>query len=63
MQSDNKSKVLIVGGILGAVIGVIAAGMLLRAADENQGETALTAGKGLQIGMLVLGLLRQITSL
>lgn len=63
MQSENRSRILIVGGVLGAVIGVITAAMLLRSAEENNGEMALTAGKGLQIGMTVLGFLRQITNL
>ncbi len=63
MQDQNKTKVLIAGGLIGAVVGLIAAGMLLRADGEDGESNSLTAGKGVQIGMLVLGLLRQITSL
>ncbi len=58
-----KRNVVIFGAVLGAVIGVFAARMLVKEAEENDNESALTAGKGLQIGMLVLGLLRQITNL
>lgn len=56
-----KRNVLIVGGLIGAVVGVIAAGMLVKEAAENDNESAITPARGLQIGMLVLGLLRQIT--
>ncbi|MDH5607366.1 MAG: hypothetical protein OEY93_10805 [Anaerolineae bacterium] len=63
-KSTNwKRNAVIFGGILGAMVGVVAARMLVKEAEEGDNEEALTAGKGLQIGMLVLGLLRQITSL
>ena len=63
-KSTNwKRNAVIFGGILGAMVGVAAARMLVKEAEQGDNEEALTAGKGLQIGMLVLGLLRQITSL
>ncbi|MEK6223179.1 MAG: hypothetical protein N2D54_13115 [Chloroflexota bacterium] len=62
-QGNWKRNSILVGGIIGAVIGVSAARMLVREAEENENEKALTTGKGLQIGMLILGLLRQITNL
>ena len=63
-KSTNwKRNAVIFGGILGAMVGVVAARMLVKEAEQGDNEEALTAGKGLQIGMLVLGLLRQITSL
>ncbi len=64
MQNANwKRNALIVGGVIGAVVGVAAAQMLVREAEQGGEGKALTAGKGLQLGMLVLGLLRQLTSL
>lgn len=62
-NSNWKRNVIIFGAVIGAVIGVFAARMLVKEAEENENESALTAGKGLQLGMLVLGLLRQITNL
>lgn len=65
MEQDNNMRrnALLVGGVIGAIVGVIAANMLVKEAQENENESALTAGKGMQLGMLILGLLRQITSL
>jgi gas vesicle protein len=62
-NSNFKRNALLVGGVIGAVVGVLAANMLVKEAEEGEGETSLTPAKGFQLGMLVLGLLRQITNL
>ncbi|MCC6567997.1 MAG: hypothetical protein IT315_02035, partial [Anaerolineales bacterium] len=54
----NKSKTLLFGALAGAFAGLIAAMMLNRRAEKNESESALTAGEGLKLGMLVFGLLR-----
>ena len=61
--SSFRRNALVVGGIIGALVGVVAANMLLKEAEEGADETSLTPAKGFRIGMLVLGLLRQITDL
>jgi len=60
---ENKSRVIIAGALIGAVTGLIAAMLLTRRADRNESETAITAGEGLKLGVLVVGLLRAIASL
>jgi gas vesicle protein len=60
---ENKSKTLIMGALIGAVTGMLAALLLHRSAEKNERETALTTGEGLKIGALVFGLLRAIASL
>jgi len=62
-KSNWKRNALIFGAVIGAVVGVVAANMLVKEAEENENESALTPAKGMQLGMLILGLLRQITSL
>lgn len=62
-EDKQKRNAIILGGLIGAVVGVAAAIMLLREAKDSENPRALTAGRGVQIGMLVLGLLRQITQL
>ncbi len=59
----NKGRTLIFGALVGAFAGLIAAMLLNRRADRNEATTALTAGEGLKLGMLVFGLLRAISSL
>ncbi|MEP0807407.1 MAG: hypothetical protein HRF47_18165 [Chloroflexota bacterium] len=59
----NRNKTLFFGAVIGAVTGLIAASLLNRRAEKNERETALTAGEGIKLGVLVLGLLRAIASL
>ena len=59
----NKSRTLIFGALVGAVTGLIAASLLNRRADKAENGTALTAGEGMKLGVLVFGLLRAISSL
>ena len=60
---QNRSRVIFAGALIGAVTGLIAAMLLTRRAERNDRETAITAGDGLKLGMLVFGLLRAIASL
>jgi hypothetical protein len=60
---ENKNKTLIVGTLIGAVTGLFAAMLLQRSAEQNEREAALTTGEGLKLGLLVIGLLRAISSL
>jgi len=59
----NKSRTLIYGALVGAVTGLIAAALLNRRADSEEAGTALTAGEGMKLGVMVFGLLRAIASL
>ena len=59
----NRRNSLLLGALIGAFTGLIAAMLLERRAENNERETAITAGEGLKLGVLVLGLLRAISSL
>ena len=59
----NKSRTLLLGALAGAFTGLIAAMLLNRRAEKGEKETALTAGEGMKLGVLVFGLLRAIASL
>jgi gas vesicle protein len=59
----HKSRTLIYGTLIGAATGLVAALLLNRRVEKNERETAITAGEGLKLGVLVLGLLRAIGSL
>jgi hypothetical protein len=60
---DSRTKTLVVGALLGAVTGLFAAMMLQRRAEREGTEITISTGEGLQLGMLVIGLLRSISSL
>jgi len=57
-----KTKVLILGGILGTLVGVASAYLLIQ--NQKEEETLhVTPGEGVKLGVLVLGLLRSIATL
>jgi gas vesicle protein len=59
----NNRNTILLGALLGAATGVVAAVLLTRRAEKNERETAITTGEGLKLGVLVFGLLRAIASL
>ncbi|MCS6907220.1 MAG: hypothetical protein RML93_04960 [Anaerolineales bacterium] len=58
-----KTKTLILGGVLGAVVGLGAAYLLIQRAEKEQGKLQMSAGEGIKLGLLILGLLRQVAQL
>jgi hypothetical protein len=56
-------KGLIVGGALGAAVGVAAAFMLMQGMERNNRELHISAGEGLRLGLIVMALLRQVADL
>jgi hypothetical protein len=63
MIMDQDSKILLIGALAGAATGIVAAMMLQRRARQTGTELSLTAGEGVQLGMLVLGLVRAVVAL
>lgn len=59
----SKNKTMLLGALIGAATGLVAAALLSRRAEKNERETAITPGEGLKLGVLVFGLLRAIASL
>jgi hypothetical protein len=59
----NKRDTLLIGALIGAFTGLVAAMLLQRRAEKYEQETALTTGEGLKLGVLIFGLLRAIASL
>lgn len=63
MSARNNSSVLVISAVVGAIVGVAAGVLLLRRAEERGSDVAISGGEGLSIGLLALGLLRQIAQL
>ena len=61
-EQNWKTKIFIIGGIIGALAGVGAAFLLVKRAEEEQKPPRLTTGEGVQLGLGLLGLMRLIAS-
>ena len=59
----NQNRVLLFGALLAAFTGLIAAMILQRRAQRTGTELSLSAGEGVQLGVMVMGLLRAIAAL
>jgi hypothetical protein len=58
-----KLRTLMLGALVGAVTGLGAAYILVRRSEAIGEKPKLGAGEGLRLGVLVLGLLRQVGQL
>lgn len=59
----NQNRILLFGALIGAFTGLIAAMILQRRADRTGTEISLSAGEGVQLGVMIMGLLRAIAAL
>jgi hypothetical protein len=53
----------LIGGTIGALVGLGAAFLLSKRAEQKGQTLSITPGKGVQLGVMVAGLLRSILSL
>jgi len=58
-----NNRVLLYGALIGAATGLVAAMMLQRRAEQTGTEISLSAGEGIQLGVMVMGLLRAVAAL
>ena len=58
-----KTKTMVAGAVVGALIGVSGAYLLFQNADKRGERVEVTTGSGIKLGLLLLGLLRQIAQL
>jgi hypothetical protein len=59
----NQNRTLLFGALIGAFTGLVAAMLLQRRAEKTGTEITLSTGEGIQLGVMILGLLRAISSL
>ncbi len=60
---SNRTRILFYGAFIGTVTGLIAAVLLNRRPDKEDGSKDITTGEGLKLGVMIFGLLRAIASL
>ena len=58
-----KYKTILIGGSIGALVGMGAAYLLTKRAEQKGQTLAITPVKGVQLGVMLAGLLRSILSL
>jgi hypothetical protein len=66
IETENwKPKVLVVGAVIGALVGIGAAYLFTQQSERERGYEApdLSAGDGVKLGLLLLGLLRSVADL
>lgn len=61
--TDWKTKTLVIGTLIGALVGLGGAYLLIQSAEKRGEKFSVSPGEGLKLGLLVMGLLRQIAQL
>ena len=63
-EDENwKRKVMLVGGAVGLLVGLGAAYLLVQRSEREGSKPVLNLVEGIKLGLLVLGLLRQVSQL
>jgi hypothetical protein len=60
---NSRGRTILIGVLVGAATGLVAAMMINRRVERTGDSTAITAGDGLKLGVMVVGLLRAIASM
>lgn len=63
-QENWQAKVLLTGGVIGAVLGLLTSWLLIRTSREVRGgPPAITTGDAIKVGVTTIGLVRAIAAL
>jgi drug/metabolite transporter (DMT)-like permease len=60
---ENQTQVLAISAVIGAILGVAAGFVLLKRVEDQEERPALTAGESVSLGLLLLGVFRQLSRL
>jgi hypothetical protein len=63
MDTSWSGRVLLIGVLVGALTGLGGAYLMIQRAKNRAEVPSLNAGEGIRLGLLVLGLLRQVATL
>jgi hypothetical protein len=60
---SSDSRILVAGAVIGALVGLGAAYLIANRVEETGQPVKMSSGEGIKLGLLVLGVLRQIASM
>ena len=62
---SSRNKTLIIGGLVGSALGILAAWLYVRTAREDEAvpPQAVPPGKMVKLGLSIMEVLRQVTAL
>jgi hypothetical protein len=63
MDMDWRQRAFVIGGVVGALLGLGAAYIYVNAAEESGEQPALKPGSAVTIGLSLLALLRQVAAI
>ncbi len=63
VHKKSSANTLVVGALVGASAGLVAAMLIQRRAKKQERESLLTMSEGIQLGLLIFGLFRAISAL
>ncbi len=63
MNNDWRARTLIIGGIVGLLTGLGTAYVIIQRSSEDDSPPSMGAGDGVRLGLLLLGLVRQVGEL
>ena len=63
MEVGWRQKAFLIGGVVGALLGLRAAYIFINSAEQNGEEPEVTPGTAVTIGLSLLALLRQVAAI
>ena len=63
MEVDWRQRAFIVGGVVGAALGLGAAYIFVKVADERGETPEISPGTAVALGLALLGILRQVATI
>ena len=63
VHKKSSANTIVIGALVGAGAGLVAAMLIQRRAKKQERETMLTMSEGIQLGLLVFGLFRAISAM
>lgn len=61
--ANPKPKILILGGLIGAIMGLGAGFLLIQRAEREHRTPSLSIAEGIKLGLVALGAMKQVAQL